>query len=277
MINRYFYKCKPNLNNIIIMAKGSKVIDLFSNMHVEKNDSKKYSVAIKKIIEHFQGDFTEDFFDGEILEFAINAWNLALMKEIVPAKGFEAILAESEGFMQKENTVLQQIITYKSKHFGAFDRFILDYELLGEEDDLRLQVITQDKEDFIADMMLALEENDEDMDEGMEDEEGYINRSALMLTPKPPFLEWLKSLDIELDGNDSLDSSTYLLDENIGDLDKWLQKKFDIFFKMELAEWHPVKKDWPMKRTYKMFTEWFVVSRSTAVYDMVRERIFKDF
>ena len=55
----------------------------------------------------------------------------------------------------------------------------------------------------------------------------------------------------------------------------YLKKKFDKYFMMELDGWHTNKKEWPQRRTYKMFKEWFRIDISTAVYDLEKTPISK--
>jgi hypothetical protein len=255
------------------MSKKNKVINLFDRVHIENDESKKYSVCVGAIMEIFESKFPEDYLLEDIFEFIVNAWNMANIKEMIPAKEFKKIQASSL-MPQQEKTLLTQIIQYKIENYGGFDRFIADFELYDIDNEVRLTVITQRKEEYLMDSMSHYDRENFPFNEA-DEAEAYINRSAMALTPKEPFLEWLKSLDIDFDEAFIQKANTYLLDEAIEDLDKWLFKKFDVFFKMELAEWHAIKKEWPMKRTYKMFEEWFEVALSTSVYDMVKRPIFK--
>lgn len=252
------------------MKKDKKVINLFDHAHREEDDSKKYSVALKDFVKSFDGRFPKDYTIEDVLEFSVNAWNMANLNVILPHDEFGKFL-ESNSFPEPEKTIFNQMIHVKNENFRHMDRFIIDFDFRDNGGVSILKVMTENKEGFLSDLMDGFED-----DSPYDDEEAYINRSALVLKPKPPFLDWLKSLGIEFEDSDVQESKIYLLDESIGDLNKWLQKKFDIFFKMELADWHPVKKEWPMKRTYKMFGEWFFISLSTAVYDMVREPVYKD-
>lgn len=46
---------------------------------------------------------------------------------------------------------------------------------------------------------------------------------------------------------------------------------------MELDDWHMNKKEWPQKRNYKMFKEWFQIDFSSMVYDMEKRPVSKEF
>lgn len=252
------------------MKKDKKVINLFDRIHREEDDSKKYSVALKDLVESFDDQFPEDYGIEDVLEFSINSWNMANLKVLLPIDEFEEFLRQNR-FPEPEKTIFKQMLQAKNENYPHFDRFILDFDLNDKDGVSMLKVLTGDKDRFLGNLIDNFEVNSH-----FDDEEAYINRSALVLKPKPPFLDWLKSLGIEFEDREVQESNIYLLDESIDDLDKWLKKKFDIFFKMELSDWHPVKKEWPMKRTYKMFKEWFSISFSDAIYDMVREPIRKD-
>jgi hypothetical protein len=74
---------------------------------------------------------------------------------------------------------------------------------------------------------------------------------------------------------DIKETNIYLVDDKIDDVEKWLKKKFDKFFMMELDEWFENKKDWPQKRNYKMFKQWFQVDVSTMIYDLEKNPVLK--
>lgn len=77
------------------------------------------------------------------------------------------------------------------------------------------------------------------------------------------------------DLDDIKETRTYLISEDIEDIDKWLAKKFDKQFIFELESWHTTKKEWPQKRNYKMFKEWFKIDISRLIYDFEKNSIIK--
>ena len=101
-----------------------------------------------------------------------------------------------------------------------------------------------------------------------------INRSAVIVQPKEPFYQWLKSLPdpITLSPEDFKDDSTiYLIpsyedDEELTDI---LSQMYDIIFEEVLSGWWTVEEDWPQNRTFKMFKEWLDISAHSMVLDMV--------
>ncbi len=105
--------------------------------------------------------------------------------------------------------------------------------------------------------------------------ENYIDRYAISLKPQQPFLDWFNSLNPDNQMAETNEASIYLVDDGIKDLEKWLAKKYDRFFVMELTEYHEIKKEWPQKRSYKMFRQWFQINVSTIVYDLEKRPVIK--
>ena len=111
--------------------------------------------------------------------------------------------------------------------------------------------------------------------------ENFINRNAIVLSPKQPFYDWLNEVfpEDEFSEENNIDGAyIYLIDNNIEnalELKKWLRKKFDKFFTRTLEDWLSNKKEWPQKRNFKMFNEWFHVSWSTSVFDLEESPVLK--
>jgi hypothetical protein len=97
-----------------------------------------------------------------------------------------------------------------------------------------------------------------------------VRRSALVIQPKQPFFEWLKSIDPS-DESQSLEfhSDVYLLKdfEEVTQMENWLKKNFDKIFSDQLNNWYVDKSLWVKSRTFKMFSEWFSYSLHTMVWD----------
>ncbi len=100
-----------------------------------------------------------------------------------------------------------------------------------------------------------------------------INRSAVIVKPKKPFLEWLNGLPSE--EKRSLDDirdecTVFLIPEY--DMAKeakdFIKRNFKTIFRIELEGWHTDPKDVPEKLTYKMFKEWFECEISSEIVDL---------
>jgi len=251
------------------------VINLFGNKIVP-NTGVKYSELLEQFMSPFVNEFKDTEYIEDILEFAINAWNFGNIKVLLPKGEFE----KATGLIKEKEinvALLRKMIDYKSTKFKEYDKFIVDYELkevaAGEEDPI-LSIVTQEKEAYIANMMDSFE------NEITEDdfEENYINRSAIILKPQQPFVDWYFKLNTDDElyfEEDIKETNIYLVDDGIDDIEKWLKKKFDKFFMLELDEWCANKKDWPQKRNYKMFKQWFQVQTSDLIYDLEKKPILK--
>jgi hypothetical protein len=101
-----------------------------------------------------------------------------------------------------------------------------------------------------------------------------INRTALTVIPKQPYIHWANALDDDgpkLDVHDPhYEPTVYLIDEVPGDaaLDSALRRYCPQVFENELANWHLLEADWPQKRDYRTFRDWFEVKVSTIVLDL---------
>ncbi len=101
-----------------------------------------------------------------------------------------------------------------------------------------------------------------------------LNRSAVTVRMKQPFLDWLNSLPDPPDCTLELlnrDPPVYLLpfvdfQDQQEDL---LEDFYDLIFEDRLAGWWTVEEDWPRDRTFKMFKEWFECKFSSIVQDLV--------
>lgn len=253
----------------------NKIINLFGKKIVP-NTGVKYSELLEQFMTPFSDEFGEMESIDDIFYFAVNAWNFGNLKLMIPPEDFDKMRKD----LQKTNfdfTLLNRMIDYKAEQFKEYDSFMIDFELkevqVGE--DPILSVITQEKEDYLIDLLQAME-----AEPSKEDfEENYINRSAVILKPKQPFIDWYIALnpdeDEELFRKEMNEPSIYLVKEYDDDLEKLLKKKFDKFFTMELGDWHTNKKEWPQKRNYKMFKLWFQVETSMFIYDLEKTPVQK--
>lgn len=254
----------------------NKVINLFGEKIIP-NTEVKYSKLLEKFMTPFAKEFENMEYVEDIFEFAISAWNTANMNTIIPSEEVEKAMNSIDE--STENiALLKKMIAYKEANFKTFTNFVIDFELKEANDggNSILSVVTQEEEPYLASMLNDMEEN---IMHNQEDyEENYINRNAIILKPQEPFVDWLISLSQtnELDYEEiSKESNIYLIDEANEDVEKWLKKKFDKFFMMELNDWNTNKKEWPQKRNYKMFRLWFQVQTSEMIYDLERKPVLK--
>ncbi len=252
---------------------GNKVI----NMHQGKNGgySKEdnYADMLNNIITHFEKDLPVGFDVDDVLEISVNAWNMACLSKLLPSKEVEIIFKENS-LPEPQKTLLKKMADYKNKKYSAYDMFISDYQYEEKGNKIEFQIETTDRETFFEELLEGEEEPGSFLDDIQK--EGYINRYAIVIKPLKPFFDWLNSVDPENPVYEFDEPNIYLVNKDIEDVEKWLKKKYDRFFRMELEDWHTYKKEWPQKRSYKMFRQWFDVEISTLIYDMESEPVFKE-
>jgi hypothetical protein len=106
-----------------------------------------------------------------------------------------------------------------------------------------------------------------------------LNRSAVAVIPKQPFLDWLNAVDDE--GQLTLaamQKTLYLVPdyEDPEDAEKVLRKVCDEIFCRELFSWHTDESVWPRNRSLLVFKQWFDVEHFDLVEDVGRVPIMND-
>jgi hypothetical protein len=105
-----------------------------------------------------------------------------------------------------------------------------------------------------------------------------INRSALVLKPKKPFIDWIKNLDDQFEINEIIeDPDIYLLPdfEEVQQMVNWLKKNYDMIFIDQMNNWYTDETLWVTNRTFKLFKEWFDFSLHTMILDTAEQSIKK--
>ncbi len=105
-----------------------------------------------------------------------------------------------------------------------------------------------------------------------------INRNAIVVKPKQALFDWINSIYPESPVEAAQEGTVYLIKERDSneEIEKWLHKNYDSIFQNELNNWHTDEKDWPQKRTYKHFSEWFNVEIHSMILDLEETAITKD-
>ena len=104
----------------------------------------------------------------------------------------------------------------------------------------------------------------------LDDDFKNLKRSAIALTRKQPFLEWLLAHDADTIIDNEIRAGTiYLLPdyETKQQMEGWLRKNFNELFEEELFGWYTDETMWPQHLTFKMFGEWFSYSLYPMVFD----------
>jgi hypothetical protein len=102
-----------------------------------------------------------------------------------------------------------------------------------------------------------------------------INRTAAIIKPKQPFVDWLNSLPdddhVYTLKELSADNLTFLIpeaDSREGAIG-YIRKKYNLIFEWELWGWVTADELWPAKRDWKAFMEWFEIEINSEVFDLV--------
>ncbi len=104
-----------------------------------------------------------------------------------------------------------------------------------------------------------------------------IDRCAITILPKEPFVEWLNEIfpEEQITLNDLLEEGfqTYLLPTFEDQVDDAVLTYFEEIcpglFKAELKSWQIEKDKWPKQMDSELFNKWFSIDFSDVVYDTV--------
>ena len=104
-----------------------------------------------------------------------------------------------------------------------------------------------------------------------------INRTLLIVIPKKPYLDWVKSTQ---NGKDESDTdgghhSAYLISEKYDEFNykKYLEKHYIDIFEEELYSMIRDSDLWPQTRDFKTYNEWFDTHACDTVFDLSNEPI----
>ena len=109
-----------------------------------------------------------------------------------------------------------------------------------------------------------------------------INRSAVIIKPKQPFVDWLNSIPNEKSDYTlervSAENLVFLIPELYGPEESmgYVKKVYDQIFEFELFGWYTEENLWPQKRNWKMFQDWFSIEINSEVFDFVDGTIKKE-
>jgi len=103
-----------------------------------------------------------------------------------------------------------------------------------------------------------------------------INRAVIVLLPKQPALDWIKRIDpsppnLTLDELRQESDAFLVRDERMEfpeDAERWVHRRWKMFFEMFIADWYIDESLWPQKRTLKMFKDWFEIQYHPMVWDL---------
>ena len=102
-----------------------------------------------------------------------------------------------------------------------------------------------------------------------------INRSAISIAFKQPFVDWINEADPIESPNETLealnrDTNIYLIDEaeDADEAVRWVQENYMAIFQEELEAWYIDADLWPADLSYEHFCEFFEISFHGIVFDL---------
>ncbi len=262
-----------NENNKKDGSSQSRVIQMHQNQKGNTTASEpeiKYSALLLGLVK----PFTEDFGDKEelevMLDLGIVAWNLANLENFSPEL-YKMLLDQTRDHLGKQAdgfSKLEKLIGQKQTTLPEYDWFLSEFSINEDADGmLHVTVVAKPAEAYLEDLGInAGDEFEEDFEE-----ETYIDRTAFMVKPKTAFLNWVSQItDGSIDTGEFTKGRIYLAPMMFesNELGKWLKKNFDTIFSIELNGWSEATDEWPQKRTYKMFNDWFSVEQYSDVIDL---------
>jgi len=106
--------------------------------------------------------------------------------------------------------------------------------------------------------------------------DSMINRSALIVRPKKPYLDWAAGLDDSgVSADIKGDETVYLIPETDDEeqMKRVLKGLFSDIFERELMAWHTDESAWPQPRSMALFRQWFELEFHGIVEDLGHDMI----
>jgi hypothetical protein len=108
-----------------------------------------------------------------------------------------------------------------------------------------------------------------------------LNRCAVIVRPKKPFLDWVRAVDYDDSPEvtlDQMDATLYLVPdyEDPTDTEKVLGRACEEFFCRELEGWYTDVDVWPNDRSLKVFKQWFDIEHIELIEDIGRGLVEDD-
>jgi hypothetical protein len=282
--------------------KGGKHPEKQANANSKKGAAGAHSVSSTSDTEYADVllEFIQPYIDEEpeieelegMLNLGLTAWNLAVIKknENVIYKEYRKNFLADLQLDEETINVLDDLVKEKEEKYANYNDILTDIQIIeneNDEEEVRITVASKPYSQFIQEVLFDNDDEDEDDDEeDYEDDDDddseypdYVNRSAITVIPRQPFIDWMQQLDEPGEPPyDVTDHNTlYLINtaDTAAEIDEWLQENFDRLFTNELNDWHEDEEVWPENRTYAMFKEWFDIKFSTMVYDVEEDDINK--
>jgi hypothetical protein len=98
-----------------------------------------------------------------------------------------------------------------------------------------------------------------------------LNRAAVIVRPKEPFISWVSSVDDDgIVPEQGGEHTVYLIASSDSErgMERALKDVWSEIFERELEGWYVDESLWPQNRTFAMFKKWFSIECHTIVEDL---------
>jgi hypothetical protein len=106
-----------------------------------------------------------------------------------------------------------------------------------------------------------------------------LNRAAVMVRPKQPFIDWATGVDdAGLTPDEDDESTVYLVPAYTDEDEAWeiLEEVYETIFETELDNWHSDEAAWPQERNFETFQAWFEIELHAIVEDLCDYEIVEE-
>ncbi len=111
-----------------------------------------------------------------------------------------------------------------------------------------------------------------------------VNRDVILVKAKKPFIDWAKYVNTDSKLPDKQiekvfsGHNAYLIMETDDDdeLERIIKREAGNIFVNELLAWSLDESEWPVKRSYKVFREWFEIISTVLVFDTDNSLLERD-
>jgi len=106
-----------------------------------------------------------------------------------------------------------------------------------------------------------------------------INRAALIVRPKQPYVDWANSVDDDAPQANlqeaRTDPSIYLVEcvDFLENRDLLVDETWEWICREQLSSWMRDEDLWPEVLTHEMFHDWFDCELSTMIWDLLKTKI----
>jgi len=111
-----------------------------------------------------------------------------------------------------------------------------------------------------------------------------LNRAAVILLPKQPALDWIRGVEstqpkLTLDELRK-EPDVFLIPQKqiefLEDAERWIYRRWQLFFETFLGDWYTDESMWPQQRTLKLFKEWFEIQFHPMIWDLCEDPIVRE-